>query len=87
MFFSERLQAVMVALREIVNQVATSGPGPEDAQRARLGLMLDFIVADRVPLFGMDVVMSPAGFICQVKGVTRRGIRWSRCGFWLEKLL
>jgi hypothetical protein len=52
--FSERLQAVTVALREIVNQVASSGPGPEDAQRARLGLMLDFLVADRVPLFGMD---------------------------------
>jgi hypothetical protein len=52
--FSERLQAVTVALREIVNQVASSGPGPEDAQRARLGLMLDFVVADRVLLFGMD---------------------------------
>lgn len=51
--FSERLQAVTVALREIVNQVASSGPGSEDAQRARLGLMLDFVVADRVPLFGM----------------------------------
>jgi hypothetical protein len=52
--FSGRLQAVTVALREIVNQVASSGPGTEDAQRARLGLMLDFVVADRVPLFGMD---------------------------------
>lgn len=52
--FSERLQAVAVALRGIVNEVAASGPGAEDAQRARLGLMLDFVVADRVVLFGMD---------------------------------
>ena len=53
--FSERLRAVTVALRGIVTQVAISGPGPEDAQRARLGSMLDFIVSDRVPLFGMDL--------------------------------
>lgn len=67
--FSVRLQAVAVALREIVNQVAASGPGAEDAQKARLGLMLDFVVADRVPLFGMDTdrfnfaiyVYDPAG--------------------------
>jgi hypothetical protein len=52
--FSVRLQTVAVALREIVNKVAASGPGPEDIQKARLGLMLDFIVADRVALFGMD---------------------------------
>ena len=53
--FSAQLQSTMVALREVVNQVATSGPGSEAAQRARLGTMLDFIVAGRVPLFGMDV--------------------------------
>jgi hypothetical protein len=52
--FSVRLQTVAVALRGIVDKVATSGPGPEETQRSRLGTMLDFIVADRAALFGMD---------------------------------
>jgi hypothetical protein len=52
--FSVRLQAVAVALRGIVDEVAAYGPGSEDTQRARFGSMLDFIVADRVVLFEMD---------------------------------
>jgi hypothetical protein len=52
--FSARLQAVAVALRGIVDEVAASGPGSEETQKGRLGSMLDFIVADRVVLFGMD---------------------------------
>lgn len=56
--FSVRFQTVAVALREIVNKVAASGPGSEATQRARLGLMLDFIVADRVAFFGMDTFAS-----------------------------
>jgi hypothetical protein len=52
--FSVRLQAVAVALRGIVDEVAAYGPGSEDTQRARFGSMLDFIVAERVILFEMD---------------------------------
>lgn len=48
-----RLVAVSTALREAAEEVLISGPGDSDAQRTRLGRMLDILASQKDSLFGM----------------------------------